>query len=145
VTTAPGRARPRRLRRPRGDVGSVAPWALIRLAVLLTLLGALAYDAGSVALATINAQATADDSATAASNSWRGSRNVDTAYRAALTRAAEDHRTISPDHFSVTTDGTVALQIRGTAHTLLLSRIPPFRSWAEITADASVGSTLRIG
>jgi hypothetical protein len=145
VTTAPDRARSGLPRRPRGDAGSVAPWGVVRLAVLLAVLGALAYDAGSVALAALNVQTTADDSLTAASVAWQRSKNVDVAYQAALARAVQDHRTIGPDHFTVGPDGTVALQIRGTAHTLLLSRIGPLRSWAVVTADASGGNSLRLG
>jgi hypothetical protein len=139
------RVRPRRPCRAGGDLGAALPWGLVRAAVLLTVLGTLGYDVCSVALISFRAQEAADGSAIAAADSWKLAGNVDTAYRAALERVGDHGLGISPDHFSITTDGTIALRVHGTAHTLVLGRIGSLRSWTEITADASVQSSQRLG
>jgi hypothetical protein len=109
------------------------------------VLGTVGHDAGSLALTSLSAHDAATDSATAAAASWQRVKNVDTAYAAALDRARQDDLTIDPDHFSVAPDGTIALQVRGTARTVLLSRLGPLRSWTEVTADSSVATSLRVG
>lgn len=125
-------------RRAADDGGFAPPWQLVRLALLLAVLGALGYDASSVAMTSLDAQTAADDAAAVGATRWKESGNVHTAYLAALDRVRQDGLTMEPAEFTVDRDGGVTVRTHGVADTVVLSRIAPLRSWAEVSAESSV-------
>lgn len=108
---------------------------LVKLAVVLLVLGVIAFDGLSVAAAHVNQADLADRAALAASDQWESSHSLQEAYRAAESTAQESGARVLTRRFVGDPDGTIHLILRCRARTVLLRHIGPLRKWAVITTD----------
>ena len=122
----------------RGDI--VLGW-LTKLALVLGVLGLIAFDGISLVQAHFQAADRATVAAAAAADEYRGSHDVQRAFNAAYATVTGDD-TIETKTFQVGTDGSVRLRLHHTATTLLLHRIGPIKHWAEAveTGEGRPGS-----
>ncbi len=115
----------------RGDI--VLGW-LTKLVVVLGVLGVLGFDAISLGTSYFQAEDHANTAARAASDTHRAGSapNVQAAYDAALAEVLEHGETIDPQSFTISPQGEVSLTLRRTAPTLVMEKVGPLRSFAEI-------------
>jgi len=112
---------------------------LIKLAVVLGILGVVAFDAISVGTTAASLSDEGGYAARAASDSWLQAKDIQHAYDAALAAATQQNAAdvIDVKTFVVDPDGTVHLRIARTARTLVLYRFSATRRWADVRRDAS--------
>jgi hypothetical protein len=118
------------VRGPRGEQGDVVLGWLTKLAVVLGILGLIAFDGISLAQARFQAADHATTAAIAAADDYKANHDLQLAYNAALATLGADE-TIEAKTFQILTDGTVTLRLHHTATTLIVSRIGPLKHWAE--------------
>ncbi len=123
---------------PREQGSMIIGW-LTRLAVSLSLLAIVLYDAGAVGVAHLRAMDTAPAAAIAASTAWAQSPRHDPAAAVAAAKAfAAGHGAqIVPGSIAIDPDGTVHLRITSTAHTLVIQHIGPLARFRTVTVDAT--------
>jgi hypothetical protein len=133
------RLRPAPLRSDRGDI--VLGW-LVKVVVVLAALGVAGFDGISIGSAKVSVVDEANTAATAGSDVFLRTHDVNLAFAASVTAAesANPLDEIKPTDYSVDADGTVHLTLRRLAPTLVLQHVPPVRSWAEAVARVSVKS-----
>lgn len=117
----------------RGDV--LISW-FIRLAAVLAVLGVLAFDGIAVVATRLQVADAANSDAVAASDAWQQTHVAQKAYDAALS-AGKPGDTIAPTSFRVDPDGTVHLQLRRTARTIVLRRWSTSAAWASVTGEGT--------
>lgn len=115
----------------RGDAGEIILGWLTRVAVLLSVLGVLAFDGVALGAAQFRAEDRAQAAMRAAGVSFEVSKDLQAAYEAALSEAPED--TIDPTTFSVAPDGTVTLTLTHSTSTLLVEKIGPLQQYATVS------------
>ena len=113
----------------RGDI--VLGW-LTKLVASLAVLGVLGFDAVSLVSARFQAEDHAQSAVRAANESYRGNKDLQQAYEAAVAEVTDDGDTIAPESFQVAPDGQITLTLHRTAATMVVDRIPPARDWAEV-------------
>ncbi|MDP9393404.1 MAG: hypothetical protein M3Q27_03685 [Actinomycetota bacterium] len=116
---------------------------LLRIVVSLSALGAVGFDVVSVAATHVSLAQAASEAAREASSTWRAGPDVRAAYDAALTSARTRDTTtaIDPETFVVDPDGTVHLQARREAATVLVRHVPPLRRWTTVRQDGTARVT----
>ena len=110
---------------------------LTKLALLLAVLGLIAFD--MIALATTGVTA-ADDATTDASlaaDTYKATTNPQKAYDTAAIEALKHNETIDPNSFYVTPDGHITLTVTRTATTLWMHRIGPLKKYTILTGTAT--------
>ena len=131
------------MRRVHGDRGDIVLGWLTKLVVVLAVLGVVGFDVVALGVGRLQAEDRAQAAARAAVSSFSSSKDVQTAYEAALGQLAEDggalEDTIDPSSFTVAPDGAVTLTLRHTAPTLLVEKVSPARRYAT----SSVTTTAR--
>jgi len=112
---------------------------LTKLAVIFGLAGIVLFDAISLGVATVNVADQGSHAAREASETWGATKDLQKAYLTAAKAAAEQDplNTVDASTFRVDPDGTVHLRVSRTATTLVLFRIGPIKSWADIEREAS--------
>jgi hypothetical protein len=116
------------------DAGSVVVGWLAKIAVVLIIVAGVGFDALSIGLAHLNGADNAATAATAASDTWLTTHDLDQAYASAVASAASAGESVVPGSFRVEPDGTVVLAVRTKVRTMLVQLIPPLRPLAEVTA-----------
>lgn len=116
------------------DAGGVIAGWLLKLTVVLGVLAIIGYDAVSIASSKVTASDTAGDAAMAGSVSWSQSHDVQAAYDAADSVAAQHSCTVLTKGFSIDKDGGVHLTVQKRASTLVVTRIEPVRHWATLSS-----------
>jgi hypothetical protein len=116
-----------RARRDRGDI--VLGW-LVKLAVVLGLLGLVAFDGVSVAQARFQAADRATTAASAAADDYKANHDVQKAYNAAFATLT-DGDTLETQTFAVSPDGLVTVRLHHRAKTLVVGRIGPLKHFTE--------------
>lgn len=114
----------------RGDRGDVLLGWLTKLAVVLGLLGLVAFDGISLAQARFQAADRATTAAAAAADDYRTHHDVQKAYDAAYATVSGGD-TVETKTFSVAADGTVTLRLHHEASTLIVHRIGALKGWAD--------------
>lgn len=122
--------------RERGDI--VLGW-LTKVVATLAVLGLVGFDAMSLALARVQAEDAAQQAVRAASTAYSTTRNLQTAYDAAVAEVAPAGDTIDPTGFSITPAGAVTLSLRREAATLLVEKVGPLRKYADVTRTVTGG------
>lgn len=125
----------------RGDI--VLGW-LTRLALSLTVLGVVGFDALSISSTRFSLDEHGASAAREAASTWGQTNDVQRAYDAAVATASDqnpDNR-LDPKKFRIDPDGTVHLNIERVAKTVAAHRLDATADWAEIDRDAS-GRTAR--
>ena len=123
--------------RPTGDSGAVVLGWLTKLAVTLTALGLLGFDALSLGMANLAAGDDARAAARSAAQTFAESRNAQLAYDAALAEVAGDGSLVDAPSFQLAPDGVVTLTVRSEATTLVLHRVERFDRWRSISTTAT--------
>ena len=123
----------------RGDI--VLGW-LTKVVAVLAVLGILGFDAISLGAARFQAEDHAQHAARAAAESYRHSKDLQTAYDAAVTEVLEYGDSIDPQTFSVAPDGTVTLTLLRVAPTMVIEKIGPARDWARMHSTVSARDTV---
>ena len=116
--------------RAQGDRGDIVLGWLTKLAVVLGVLGLVAFDGIAVVQAHFQAADRATTAASAAADEYKTSHDVQKAYNAAYATITGDD-TIETKTFTVADDGTVTLRLHHVATTLVLRRISPLKHWTE--------------
>jgi hypothetical protein len=120
--------------RDRGDV--ILGW-LTRVVVTIVLVTSVGFDGISIGLAHVSASEDANTAAVAASQAWLS--NATSATRGATVLAAAEEvlsqhgETLVTGSLLVSANGTVQLELRRQATTVLVHRLGPLRSWADVT------------
>ncbi len=123
---------------PRDQGGIVLGW-LARLVVVIAAAGLLAFDAVSVGVTRLAVADAARTVASRAAGAWGESHERRRAYEAALAaaRASDPTAQVPPDRFRIDPDGAVHLELRRTAHTVVLGHVPALRRWVDVGASGS--------
>jgi hypothetical protein len=119
--------------------GFIVGW-LVKLAFGFLLTAVVLFDSGSIMVNFFTLDSTADDIAVTVSNANQQTPNR-TDHKALEEQALALARDASARlvSFEVDDEGTVRLQVRRRARTLLVERIGPIRDWARATADGKAG------
>jgi hypothetical protein len=116
------------------DSGSIVLGWLTKLMVLLLLIGVVLFDFVSVGVARMSAADDANTAASAASDEWEHSHNVQLAYNAAVNALSNPAERILTRGFVVNPDGSVQLLLRRDSTTLVAYRIGPLKKYTIVTA-----------
>jgi hypothetical protein len=116
--------------RVQGDRGDVVLGWLTKVAVVLGVLGLIAFDGIAVAQAHFQASDRATTAASAAADEYKNSHDVQKAYNAAFATISSDD-SIETKTFRITQDGTVSLRLHHVATTLVLRHISPLKHFAD--------------
>jgi len=119
------------------DGGAIVLGWLTRVAVVLGLIGVLAFDVISLAVTRLSVTDDANGAAVAAVHSYQETGNVDRAYEAALAAVRElnANDTIAPGTFNVSPDGRVTLTVQREAVTVVARYIPSVKDQLVMRAD----------
>ena len=120
-----------------GDRGDIVLGWLTKLVVVLGVLGVVGFDLISLGTARFQAEDHAQSAVRAANESWKSAKDLQRAYDAALAEVAEHGDTIDPQTFTVGQDGVITLTLHRVAPTMVVEKIGPARSWAEVDVTVS--------
>ncbi len=112
---------------------------LTRLAATIALVAVIGFDGLSIGLAHVSANDDAKNAAQAASQVWQSTHGNGPQTLAAAQQVIAQHgETLVPGSLQVLSDGTVLLRIHRQASTVLVRRLGPLRSWADVLAKARI-------
>jgi hypothetical protein len=123
----------------RCDRGDVVVGSLIRLVAVVLVFGIAIVDGASIVVARLGAADNASTAATAASDEWQRTHNINAAYAAA--RAAAGNDEVLTQGFTAAADGTVHVLVRRKARSLVMSHIGPLRKYTVVTEAGEARST----
>lgn len=113
----------------RRDAGGIVIGWLVKLAVITVLVAIVAFDTISVGISRLNGTDDANAAALAAAQAWQQTHDLQAAVDAAEEAVPDLHETLVPRSLSIDADGTVHLELRRQAHTLVMYRIGPLRPY----------------
>jgi hypothetical protein len=123
----------------RRDSGGIVIGWLVRLALVTTLVAVIAFDAISVGISRLNGTDDANSAALAAAQAWQQTHNLQAAVDAAGGAVTNPHEALVPRSLSIDTDGTVHLELRRQARTLVMYRIGPLRHYTFVVVKGESG------
>jgi hypothetical protein len=123
-----------------GDRGDIVLGWLTKVVLTLAVLGVVGFDVVSLGLARVVAEDHAQDAARAAGAAFRESKDLQTAYDAAVAEALTHGDTVDASTFTISSDGRPTLTLRRTVPTLLVEKIGPLRSWADVASTVTAGA-----
>ena len=125
-----------------GEDGDILLGWLTKLVIGFAVVGVAAFDAIAISSTHVGLSDDGTYAASAAATSWHDIGDPQIAYDAAVAAAAEKNpqNRIDPKAFGVDPDGRVSLTIARTAKTVVVHRIGPTASWAEVHENASGGA-----
>jgi len=118
-----------------GATGNIVLGWLTRIAVVLSLLGLVAFEVLSIAVTNVSLQDVGAASADAALTEYSQHHNAATAYEAAAAYAESQGATIPKRSFIMNPDGSVGFEVRKTAPTLVIYRIGPLAKFAKVVVS----------
>jgi hypothetical protein len=113
----------------------ISGW-FVRLTLVLVIVALGAFEGISVLVASVGAKDDAQDAALAAANSYQSNHSAVGAI-AAANGVLHDGDTLVPGSVRAAADGTVSLQVRRTASSILLHRWSTSAKWDVVTGSAS--------
>lgn len=116
------------------DAGTIVLGWLTKVALVLGVLGLLAFDGISLLRTDFSAADQATTAASAAADAYKSSHDVQVSYDAALAAVAGNGDTIETGSFAVGPAGSVTLVLHSTATTLWIKDVGPLRGWTDISA-----------
>lgn len=121
------------------DRGGILLGWLTRIVLFFSITGVILFDAISIGTTAMNVSDQGSTAALVASESWQTSKNLQTAYDAAVASALEQNPAdvVATRDFKIDDDGTVHLTLTRDAATLIVFRIGPIKSWAHVVRRAS--------
>jgi hypothetical protein len=115
------------------DHGDVILGWLMRVLITFSLVAAIGFDALSIGVAHVSARDDANTAAVAASEAWLSNGGNAQQTLAAAEQAISQHgETLVAGSLLVSTNGTAQLQVRREAGTVLVCRLGPLKSWADV-------------
>lgn len=123
----------------RRDAGSIVIGWLVKLVVVVVLVAIVAFDALSVGISRLNGTDDANAAALAAATVWSQTHNLQSAVDAAEESVPDAHESLVPHSLSVDADGTVHLELRRQAKTLVMFRIGPLRRYTFAVVKGESG------
>ncbi|MDQ1748835.1 MAG: hypothetical protein QOD07_3098 [Frankiaceae bacterium] len=122
-----------------GDRGGIVIGWLVKLVVVVVLVAVVAFDAISVGVSRLNGTDDANAAALAGATVWQQTHNEQSALDAAEEAVPDSHESLVPNSFSIAADGTVHLELRRQAKTLLMFRIGPLRRYTYAVVKGESG------
>jgi hypothetical protein len=121
------------------DSGGIVLGWITRIAVFIGVAGLGLFDAISIGSTAATVSDQGSYAALQASEVWLQTKSVQQAYDAAVASAVEQNPddVVGTKDFLIDADGTVHLTLSRTATTLVVYRIGPIKSWADISRKAS--------
>jgi hypothetical protein len=121
------------------DSGGIVLGWITRLALFFGVAALALFDAISIGSTAATVSDQGSYAALQASEVWLQSKSVQKAYDAAVVAATEQNPAdvVATKDFLIDEDGTVHLTVSRTATTLVVFRIGPIKSWADISRQAS--------
>lgn len=123
----------------RRDAGGIVIGWLVKLVVVVVLVAIVAFDALSVGISRLNGTDDANAAALAAATSWQQTHNLQSAVDAAEEAIPDSHETLVPRSLSIDANGTVHLELRRQARTLVMYRIGPLRRYTFAVVKGESG------
>jgi len=121
------------------DGGGIVIGWLVRLAVITTLVAIVAFDAISVGISRLNGTDDANTVALAAATAWQQTHNFQQAVDAAQEAVPDAHESLVRNSVSIEPNGTVHLELRRQARTLVMYRIGPLRPYTFAVVKGESG------
>jgi hypothetical protein len=108
-----------------GDRGSTGIGWLLRIAVVISAVGVVGFDAASIGLTRLNLDDKATEAAIEARQTWTETGDVRRSYRTAVStaRRVDPDVAVPPDDFRIAADGTVTLKMIRPARTVLAQHV----------------------
>lgn len=122
------------------DRGAVRVVTVTRLVAVLAVVGVFGFDGFSIMSNHVSTESDAQNAAYAASQAWHNDPSLPLAYQAAVNSLAGKNETVLTQGFTVDPDGTIHLEVRHTAHTVLFSRVGPLRHLTVTTEHGDANS-----
>jgi hypothetical protein len=119
------------------DRGSIVIGWLTKLAVAIAIVGVALFDSISIGAARLGAKDDANNAASAASQSYWSSHNVDTAYQAALDSLPSGSETIPAKTFLIHSDGSVSLILHRNVKTLVARDVGFLKKYTNIVENGA--------
>jgi hypothetical protein len=123
----------------RRDAGGIVIGWLVKLAVVTVLVAVVAFDAISVGISRLNGADDANSVALAAAQAWAQTHDLQQAVDAAEEAVPDMHETLVPRSLSIDANGTVRLELRRQARTLVMYRIQPLRRYTYAVVKGESG------
>lgn len=121
------------------DAGGIVIGWLVKLVVVVVLVAIVAFDAISVGISRLNGTDDANAAALAAATVWAQTHNVQSAVDAAQEAVPDTHESLVPNSLTIDANGTVHLELRREAKTLLMFRIGPLRRYTFAVVKGESG------
>jgi hypothetical protein len=119
------------------DSGSIVVGWLTRLVALFAVLGFLAYDGVMLVTANFAASDDAGVAASAAADSYAATKDVRSAYAAAVKAVADKSDVVETKTFSIDAAGKVTLTIDRSPSTLWMHHVGPLKKWTVVRQSGS--------
>ena len=128
---------PSSARVPRGDAGNIVTGWLLKLTVILTVLGVIAFDAIALATTRIQLEDASEQAAFAAATTSMTRGNPRVALATAQKTLAEANTAYKLDEtsFVLARDGSVSFTVHRTANTVVLKHISAAKKYTSYTAS----------
>ena len=114
------------------DHGSIVLGWLTKLAVVITFVGLALFDTIAIGAARLGGTDDANNAASAASQSYWSTHNVNSAYQAALESLPSGSETIPAKTFLIHSDGSVSLVLFRTVNTLVARHIGFLKQYTRV-------------
>jgi hypothetical protein len=121
------------------DGGGIVIGWLVKLVVVVVLVAIVAFDAISVGVSRLNGTDDANAAALAGATVWQQTHDAQSALDAAEEAVPDSHESLVAHSFSIAADGTVHLELRRQAKTLLMFRIGPLRRYTYAVVKGESG------
>ncbi|MBV9369721.1 MAG: hypothetical protein JO074_07820 [Frankiales bacterium] len=121
------------------DGGGIVLGWLVKLVVVVVLVAVIAFDAISVGVSRLNGTDDANAAALAAATAWAQTHDVQSAVDAAQGAIHDTHESLVPHSLSIDTNGTVHLELRRQAKTLVMFRVGPLRRYTFAVVKGESG------
>ena len=112
---------------------------LVKLVVVVVLVAIVAFDTISIGISRLNGTDDANAAALAAATVWAQTHNLQSAVDAAQEAVPDTHESLVPHSLSIDADGTVHLELRREAKTLIMFRIGPLRRYTFAVVKGESG------
>lgn len=115
------------------DTGSIVIGWLVKVAVVIALVGVMAFDAIAVGSAHMSASDDANSAASAAASDYWNTHNAKSALSAAADAITSPNEALVADSLRIAPDGSVTIVLRRTITTLVMHDIGPLKKYTVVT------------
>jgi Flp pilus assembly protein TadG len=105
------------------DEGGFAARFILQTILIFALLGLIAYEGGTILVASIRVHDAASTGADAGADAYYGTKNADRARGAVVEAVLESDPEARVTHIDISSDGVVTVTAVSTANTLVVSRV----------------------